>query len=112
MKLADTVYAVDIEDIWPLAYKDNPQFQTLGGIVSFFLPKFLLLGGIVFFILIIIGGIGIISGAGSDDAHATEGRKKFLTNAVIGFIIMFGAYWILQIINFVTGGALKDILGP
>lgn len=99
---------VDIEQAFPLARN----FPSLASLISFLLPKFLLLGGIVFFILIIIGGIGIISGAGSDDAQAAEGRKKFLTNAVIGFIIMFGAYWILEIINYITGGALRGIFSP
>ena len=111
MTLVDAVYAVNIEDIWPLAYKGNEKFRTLGGIVSFFLPKILLLGGIVFFILIIIAGVGLIAGGGAGDAHATESRKNIITYAVVGLIIMFGAYWILQIINFITGGMLKDILG-
>lgn len=102
------VYAIDIgdPDIWRWAQN----FGSLADLVSFLLPKILLLGGIIFFILIIIGGLGMIAGAGSGDAHANEGRQKALTYAVVGFIIMIGAYWILQIINYVTGGALGDIL--
>lgn len=95
-------------DIWPW----SKNFTSLADLVSFLLPKALLLGGVIFFILIIIGGIGMIAGAGGADAHAAENRKKALTYSVAGFIIMLGAYWILQIINYITGGALKDILGP
>jgi len=112
MNLIKAAYAVDIREIWPLAYKNNDKFQTLGGIVSFFLPKFLLLGGVVFFILIILAGVGLVAGAGSGDAHATESRKNVITYAVVGLILMFGSYWILQIINYLTGGALKDMFGP
>ena len=99
---------VDINKEWPLA--TNTNFQTLGGMVSFFLPKILLAGGIVFFLLIVIAGIGVIKNAGSGDAHTSEQARNFLTYAVIGLILMLGAVGILQIINFLTFGSLQSIL--
>lgn len=86
-------------------------FQTLSGVVSFFLPKILILGGVIFFILIIVAGVGVLGSAGSSDAHAQEKARGFLTYSIIGLIIMFSAYWILQIINYLTQGALSGLLG-
>lgn len=97
---------VDLWRDWQLAQI----FPTLSDFVSHLFPKVLLLAGIIFFILIVVAGIGVISGAGGDDAHAKEQSRAFLTYAVIGFIIIFGSYWILQIINYITGGSLSGIL--
>ena len=109
MSRPNVVLAVDIGSVFPPA--TIAPFQTLSGAVSYFLPKALLLGGIIFFFLIVIAGVGLISSAGSADAHAQERARNFLTYAVVGLIIMFGAYWILQLINIITKGAFKDILG-
>ncbi|OGG26464.1 hypothetical protein A2960_06320 [Candidatus Gottesmanbacteria bacterium RIFCSPLOWO2_01_FULL_39_12b] len=108
MKLFPPVYALDIADVWSPA--QNTNFSSLGGLISFFLPKILLLGAIIFFILIIIAGFGVVINAGNDDAAAKEKARSFLTYAVVGLIIMFGAFWILQIINFLTNGTLGGIL--
>lgn len=109
MNIVPVVHAqVNIGSVWPIARIDT--FKTLGGLVSHLLPTVLMFGALVFFVMIIIAGVGMILGAGSDDAHAKEKAKNFLTYAVIGLIIMFAAYWILQIVNRVTGGALGDLL--
>jgi len=97
---------VDISQKWPLA----KNFPTLSSLVSSLLPKILIIGGVIFFFIIVISGLGMIVTAGGDE-HAAESRKNILTFAIIGFSIMFGSYWILQIINFITGGALGSILG-
>jgi succinate dehydrogenase/fumarate reductase cytochrome b subunit len=102
---------VDIGQNWRLAGgAGQGGFASLSSLVSSLLPKILLLGGVVAFVLVIIAGIGVISAAGSGDSHGMENRKNFLLYAVIGLVIMFGAFWILQIINFVTGGSLQGIL--
>lgn len=104
-------YAIDVCEVWTFCKPGaNSHFQTLGGIVSFFLPKILLAGAVIFFILIVIAGVGMISGAGGDDAQSKEQSKMFLTYAVIGLILIFGAYWILQVINFIIGGSLNGLL--
>ena len=99
--------AVDIGSAWPIK---ETRFQTLGGFVSYLLPNVLLVGGIIFFILVVTAGIGVVAGAGGGDAHSQEKAKSFLTYAVVGLIIMFGAYWILQIINYITRGSLGGLV--
>lgn len=98
---------VDIGQEWKLSGAPGKGgFSSLAGLVSSLLNPILIAGGIIFFVIIIITGFGVLSGSGSGDSHAAESRKNILTYAVIGFIIMFGAYWILQIVNYVTKGAL------
>lgn len=99
---------VDIASDWPLAQK----FGSLGEIVTVFLPRILLLGSIIAFFLVVLAGVGVIASAGGGDPHATENRQKILTYAIVGLVIMFGSFWVLQLINFITKGALSGILGP
>ena len=106
MVILSPVYAqVDITKEWSLAA--IPEFQSLGGLVGYLLPKTLIVAGVIFFILIVLAGLGMIRGASSGDPHASEQAKQYLTYAVIGLIIVFGAFWILQIINYLTNNSLS-----
>jgi hypothetical protein len=49
----------------------------------------------------IFGGFLIISGGG--DSKKTDEGKQALTNAIIGFVIIFTSYWLIQIIEIITG---------
>ena len=107
MQLAD----VKIGEVWQLSGENGKTgFGTLGDLVSSFLPKILVIGGIIFFIMVIVSGFSILGGAGSDDAAKKAKWHQVLTYAAVGLVIMFGAFWILQIINFITGNALKGLL--
>lgn len=96
---------VDIGNCMPGATK----FTNLGALVGKISQNFIILAGIIFLIIIIVAGFGLIAGAGSQDAKQMERGKNLLTYAVIGFVIIFGAYWIIQIINIITNGALSGI---
>lgn len=107
--LADAYLAdIDIRDYWPLSDK-NGGFKNISQMVTSLTSTIIIIGGVVFFLLIVIAGVGLIVGAGSGDAHATENRQQFLTFAVIGFVIMFTAFWIVQLISYITGGSLSII---
>lgn len=97
---------VDIGQKFPFAQN----FQSLGQLVSSFLPNILLLSSIIFFILVIIAGLGVVMSAGSSDPQTQEKARSFLTYAVIGLIIIFSSYWILQLINVLTFGSLKGLV--
>ena len=88
----------------------NTDFQTLGGVISAFLPKILLVAGIIFFIMTVLAGVGMIAGAGSSDAQSKEKARSFLTYSIIGLVIIFTSYWIVQIISFTTFNSLKNLL--
>jgi hypothetical protein len=93
------------------AFPPAKVFETPAGLLSGFINPVLLIAGIIFFVLVIIAGFNLISAAGNTDPHAQEKWRQVLTSGIVGLLIIFAAYWILQIINFVTGGSLSTLLG-
>lgn len=77
--------------------------KTLGDLVSVILSSALALASVILLFLLILGGVGIIAGAGSNNPEQAAKGKQAATAAVIGFIIVFAAYWIIQIIEELTG---------
>lgn len=86
-----------------------PAFSSPGSLISILLKNAYVLAGIMLFVLLIFGGISIISSAGGGDPKKTAQGQKALTSAVIGFLIIFGSYWIIQIVQYITG---LEILNP
>ena len=75
----------------------------LGNLVSVILSNAVVLAAIILFILIVAGGIMIIAGAGSGNKEGIGKGKAAVTAAVIGFVIVFIAYWIILIMQRVFG---------
>ena len=67
------------------------------------------LAGVILLFLLIGGGIAMISGAGKSDPQSVEKGKKAVTSALIGFIVVFSAYWIVKLIESITGLTLIGI---
>ena len=87
-------------------WEQTPQihrFETPGELISVILKNVYMFAGILLFVMVIIGGYSVIAGAGESDAKKTGGGKKTLTTALIGFLIIFGSYWIIKIIEKITG---------
>lgn len=76
---------------------------AIGNLVSLFLNIAFLIAGVILLFFFIMGGIGMISSAGQSDPQKAESAKKTLTSAVIGFVIVFASYWIVQLIGNLTG---------
>lgn len=97
------VYAVDISNIpWgprPL----GATFPTLSSLVSIILNNSLTFAGILLLVLLIFGGISLILGAGANDPKKAEQGRKTVTSALVGFLVVFLAYFIIQIIEIITG---------
>lgn len=75
----------------------------VGTLVSLILSNALVLAGILLLISIILGGFAIIRGAGSGDPKAGAQGKQAATASFIGFLIIFSAYWIIRIVELITG---------
>ena len=104
------VFAVDIGEEFKLGNQSIAErFPDLGKLISTILPNIYVLAGIILFLLLIAGGYGIIAGAGAGDSGQVGKGQKAVTAAIIGFIIIFASYWIIQIIEVVTG---MEILEP
>lgn len=87
-------------------YLNNPGHK-IGGVdsvnsfISQVLPNAYVIAGVLLLIYAVVGGFLIISSAGKPEG--TDKGKQILTNAIIGFIIIFASYWIIQIIQIITG---------
>ncbi len=77
--------------------------MTLGSIISNVLPNIYILAGVILFFFLIGGGLMFIFSAGQENPEGAAQGKKAITGALIGFLIIFASYWIIQIIEFVTG---------
>lgn len=74
-------------------------YDTPGKIVNLIVSNLFVLAGIVIFFMIIGAGYSFLQ----NSSGSKEEARKLATGAVIGFIIMFSAYWIVQIIAAITG---------
>ncbi|MCJ7805261.1 hypothetical protein MUP46_01315 [Patescibacteria group bacterium] len=79
------------------------QTKTIGDIVSLVLSNALVIAGVILLFLLVAGGIGMIAGAGSDNPEQLANGRKAITAAIIGFIIVFAAYWIIRLIESIIG---------
>jgi len=77
--------------------------MTLGDIISNILPNIYILAGVILFFLLVGGGLMFIVSAGQENPEGAGQGKKAITAALIGFLIIFASYWIIQIIETVTG---------
>lgn len=76
-------------------------YTNAGDLINAILPNVYVAAGVIIFFMFILGGFNVISGA--SDSHKMEEGKKTITFAIIGLLVVFGSYWIIQIIQIVTG---------
>jgi len=77
------------------------KFPNIGSIITELLKYIFVIAGLVLFILLIVGGFGLLTSGGSPDkVKAAQGK---ITSAVIGFVIIFISYWLVRILEIVFG---------
>ena len=92
----------------------GPGYKSFWGFISMLLPNIYVIAGVILFILLFTGGFVIITSAGDPEKQQQGG--KAITAAIIGFLIIFVSYWIIQIIEHLTGvkilepGPIPDII--
>lgn len=87
----------------------NPRqipLSTPAGILSEVLKYGIPIAGLLLFVMLVWGGFEILSSAASSGKK--DAGKQRITAAVIGFILLFASYWIVQLIQVVFG---VNILG-
>lgn len=90
----------------PIGQPYNSPVTTLtdvGTLTTRVASNLYLLAGIVSFALFMWGGFEYIRGAGSDDRDAIGRGKRIIYWAILGFLIIFSSYWIIQIVEIITG---------
>jgi hypothetical protein len=91
------------------------QFQpattlSVEGMVSGFIKLILVIAGLAFFFILVIGGVKWII-SGGDKAH-TEGARNQITAALVGLVIVFSAWAIIQLINTFFGVNILELTLP
>jgi len=77
--------------------------------VGNFITGAISVAGIILLFILIGGGMAMIRGAGKSDPKAMEQGKQAATSALIGFIVVFSAYWIVKLVESITGLELISV---
>lgn len=95
LRLSDSTRVSDVYD--------NPAF-----LVNLLISNLFVIAGVIFFLFIIVAGFKFITGG----QKGAEESKDIMKTALIGFSIMFAAYWVIQIIALLTGVVIPGINNP
>jgi hypothetical protein len=88
-------------------------FKDIGSLISTLLPNVIVLAGVILFGIILYGSFKLIIEAGKNQSpQAIQKAKDYLTFGVIGFLIVFSAYFILQIVSLMILGNGNLINSP
>jgi hypothetical protein len=71
----------------------------LSSLISGLLPYAIVFGGILLLIMLIMGGFAMLTSP--TNPQAQEKGKNQITFAIAGFVLIFSAYWIIQILELV-----------
>ncbi len=85
----------DVEIIDPL----GDRFPNLASVVSAALSYLFPIAGVILLAFLVMGGFDYLTSMG--DPKKAEAGKKKITNAIVGFVIIFVAYWLVQIIDYI-----------
>ncbi len=72
----------------------NPAF-----LVNLIVRNLFIVAGIVLFLMLLLAGYKFLQ----KDKGGLEDAKNILFNTLVGFIIMFSAYWVVQLVALITG---------
>lgn len=94
---------VDIENTFLGEKGFLRDLTDVGKLVSIIVSNAMVIAGIILLFFMVFGGISMIAGAGSQNPEQVGKGRQAITSALIGFIIVFAAYWIVQLIEVLTG---------
>ena len=104
LNLVPKAQAVDINQAFMLGGKPiESVFPDIGVIITVITQNILVIASILLFLLLAGGGVMYIISSGGGDQEGMEKGKNALTGALVGYIIVFGAFWLIKIIEYVFG---------
>jgi len=90
---------VDIKEVFGPA----KQFGDISSLFNVLLPNILVIAGIIVLVLFIVGGFSYMMGGSGGDPQKAEKGKQAITAAVTGLFLIICAYFIMRIIEYITG---------
>ncbi|MBI5614584.1 hypothetical protein HY947_06675 [Candidatus Gottesmanbacteria bacterium] len=85
---------------------DNFLFTNIAGIIGGAIKFIFIFAGIGLLAMLVFAGYDFLTSAG--DAKKLETGKQRMTNALIGFVLIFAAYWVVQIAGKIFGLSIID----
>lgn len=104
------IAAINIGDAFKLGgqpISTKPGYHTVSGILNPVIKTVYVVSGVIILFGLIAGGLTMIANAGNPEKQ--QQGSKTLTASVIGFLIVFSSYWIIQVIEVITS---VSILSP
>lgn len=89
--------------------KSAVDYTTPRGVISALLPYIFTMAGLILFVMLVWGGFEMLLGA-SDPKQQQAGQQR-LTAALVGFILIFAAYWIAQLVEKIFGVSIVGTFG-
>ena len=83
---------------------------TIGAVVAGLIRLIIVVAALVFFFILVIGGIRWIASGG--DKAQTEAARSQITAALVGLVIVFAAWAIVQLINTFFGINIFELTLP
>jgi hypothetical protein len=77
----------------------KPEFTNLSSVITQIIPILFSVAGIFLLVFLLWGGLEYMLSMG-DPKKAEKARGK-ITSAIIGFVIIFASYWIVQLIDYI-----------
>lgn len=87
----------DVEIDYPQDFK----FTNLASVINEALKYIFPAAGLVLFFMLIAGGFQLLTSTG-DPESTSKGYKKIVF-AIIGFLVIFISYWLIQILETILG---------
>ena len=75
--------------------------KKIGNIFSDLLPYIYVIAGLILLVMLVMGGLGLMTAAGNPDKMKAGYGK--ITNALIGFLIIFVSYFVVQLVETILG---------
>ncbi|KKT67474.1 MAG: hypothetical protein UX25_C0022G0009 [Candidatus Woesebacteria bacterium GW2011_GWC2_45_9] len=81
----------------------NFRFKDLfiGDVLTSFIPYLFVAAGVLLLLYLVYGGLGLMLSRG--DPKGVQSAKDKITGALVGFIIVFVSYWLVQIVGKILG---------
>ena len=95
--------ALQIESVFNSPFGKASGGKTIGDVVGLIVRGGFTISGVLILAILIFAGFSMIVGAGSNNPENVAKGKQAATNAIIGFLIVFSAYWIIRIIEIILG---------
>ena len=86
-------------------YYGNTGFKftngSVGGVVGSLLPYIYVIAGLILLLMLVMGGIGLMTSAGNPDK--TKSAMGKIKAGLIGFLIIFISYFVAKIVEVALG---------